>query len=597
MKRLIFCLLLCTGAVLQSCKKNDPVKPPVGVETNTPDTGAINKSTGLTLNNIGDTGIFQSLNDAGLTSGIAGYTNNNNDTIALGAYEGTAYQKWKITSLGGTYYTIINTGSGKYLEATNDGKLIQNQQSSSDAQIWSLVKLSGKTYKALSKSTGLAITATGGGVNLASYTGLPTQIWGYNGLPNNEPVATSFSVSALLQSNMVIQRDKPFAVWGKTNAGAKVSVKAGWNSSLFTATADGAGNWKLFVPAAPANGTAQTLTCSANGPKPVKFTDVLIGDVWVCSGQSNMSMPMNRQDNNFGGFHGVLNYEAEIAAANYPRIKMMVIRNASNGTPLEELSNPGTWLTCNPTNAATAKFSATAYYFARMIHTSTPNKIPVGVVVSAVGATYIEQWSSAETIAKDPITKSYYASKHSSSGLYNAMIYSLKNLSIKGFTWYQGEQNTSDLPISNYTLLNRNMITDWRTLFNQGTLPFYFVQLPPLGTLFTDEARFGNALFREAQANVRTVEKTGMACVMDTNEPFNIHNIYKKPVGERLALLALQNDYGPRVPAVVPQYVSHIQSGNNVTVTFKNADGLTDNGKAAPVYFFVASVTDKKFIK
>ncbi|RYE17394.1 MAG: hypothetical protein EOP51_23970 [Sphingobacteriales bacterium] len=598
MKRLLLVLLtLCTTtALLQSCKKNEANPTPASVNPTITDTGAISKSTGLRLNGVGDFGIFQVLNDAGNTTGIPGFTNNNNDTVAIDGYEGTAYQKWRITDSGEGNYTIMNVGSGKYIEAGSNGQLIQNQATGQPAQLWVLTKLTDKAYKAISKSTGLSVTSVGNGVKLAAYNNLPTQMWGYNQV-EDRAVATNFLVNGLLQSNMVVQRGKPFPVWGKTNAGATVSVKAGWNATLFTTKADAGGNWKLFIPAAEANSTEQTLTCSTNGPKPVKFTGVLIGDVWLCSGQSNMTMPMNRQDNNFGGFHGVADYENEIAAANYPLIRMMPVRIASNKTPMEELTNPGTWVVCTPANAAKNNFSATAYYFARRVHISSPGNVPVGVIVSGVGATYIEQWSSAETIAKDPITQSFYAGKHNSSQLYNAMIYPLKNLPIKGFIWYQGEQNASDIPASNYTLLNRNMIHDWRTLFNQGTLPFYFVQIPPLGTLFADEARFGNALFREAQANVRTVEKTGMACVMDTDEPFNIHNIYKQPVGDRLGLLALQNDYGRAVNAVGPQYVSYSQNGNTVTVILKNGEGLIDKDIKKPVWFFVASATDKKFLR
>ncbi len=403
-----------------------------------------------------------------------------------------------------------------------------------------------------------------------------------------------FSVSNLIQNNMVIQSKKPFKVWGKTVPNAIIRIKASWNNDTFTTTADVSGKWLTVIPAAEVNNNPQTLACSVEGGQTIQFNNILIGEVWLCSGQSNMAMPMTKISDVFGGFHGVQNYETEIATANYPNIRMLTIPITTSATPNDSLRSAGIWSICSPTTAKNTNFSAVAYYFARKLHTTLPENTPIGVVVAAVAATSIEQWSSKESIEEDPITKNYYTGSFVSN-LYNGMIYPLKNLSIKGFLWYQGESNLNNEPVSNYTLLHRNMIKGWRTLFNQGALPFYYVQLPAIGTLFADISLYKNALFREAQANVRTLEKTGMACIIDTNEPYNIHNIYKKPVGERLALLALENDYQLPVKSVGPQFVSFSQNENTVTLTFNHAEGLSSNGKSSPQHFFVASATDKIF--
>lgn len=407
---------------------------------------------------------------------------------------------------------------------------------------------------------------------------------------NEGGTTVAFAVSQLFQDNMIIQRDKPAALWGTAPASAKVVVSASWAVSPVTAVADDNGNWKAFIPAAAASNRAQTITISAKGYPAVIISNVLLGDVWICSGQSNMVMPMDTMAPSFGG---VLNYQQEIASANYPQIRIFTVKEDNEFQPISSLTSPANWEVCSPTTAG--QVSAVAYYFARRLTTTLG--VPIGIIVSAVNGSYCQDWANTGAIAGNTVLSQNYLSL--SSGYYNGMINPLTSMSIKGFTWYQGENNQHDEPPSNYTLLNTALINGWRDKFNQGALPFYYVQLtpfaedyaktnPPRGDTTSDYL----ALFREAQANIRTTATgTGMAVTMDVGEPDSHHPRNKKPVGDRLALLALKHTYGLNVQCTGPQYASFAASGNTVTINFVSgtANGLcTANNQPLKQYFFVA---------
>jgi sialate O-acetylesterase len=402
------------------------------------------------------------------------------------------------------------------------------------------------------------------------------------------------SLTALLQTNMVVQRDKPFEIWGQAPPALKIAVNVSWNTTTLNTIADSLGNWKVLVPASAANANAQTIIVKADGFDAVIFTNVVIGDVWVCSGQSNMAMPVD----SVSPFRGVLNYQAEIAAANYPSIRMLTIQDDFENTPATNLNLPATWNICSP--ATIGKVSAVAYYFARKLN-STLN-IPIGIIIAADNGSYCQDWTNVEAIKNDPLLSANYLA--GSSTLYNGMINPLINLSVKGFTWYQGENNEHDNPPGNYTRLNSALIQGWRTKFNQPDLPFYYVQMTPFDEDYYNTTPPGGNLnddwyaqFREAQANIRSVAGTGMAVTMDVGEVTNHHPRNKKPVGERLALLALNYTYNQAVQCVGPQYASFSTYGYSATVNFitGTANGLnTINNDPLNQFFFVAG-TDHVF--
>jgi sialate O-acetylesterase len=385
------------------------------------------------------------------------------------------------------------------------------------------------------------------------------------------PVIVPFSVNNVLQSNMVIQRDKPFTVWGTTTAGYKVTVKVSWNANDFATTSDKYGNWAIAIPAASANSNPQIITCTTDSAAPVVLTNILIGDVWVCAGQSNMVMPVNM----ISPFNGVTNYKSEIAAADYPLIRASTVSQNLASVPLGAFASPAGWDACSP--GTVGKWSGVAYFFAQKLFKSL--QVPVGIIISGVNGSYCRDWSEGGEE-------------------FNGMISPLNKLSIKGFIWYQGENDSHIIPVSSYTGLNKTLISQWRTVFKQGALPFYFVQMTPFAEDYYQTTPGGGDLlsdyyarFREAQANVREMPNSGMAITMDVGEPDNHHPQNKKPVGERLALLALKNTYGLPVECTGPQYLSWSQTGDNVTLNYVNgtANGLnTIDNKPLNQHFYVA---------
>lgn len=401
---------------------------------------------------------------------------------------------------------------------------------------------------------------------------------------------STFSLAKVLQNNMVIQRDKPFTIWGTYLANKNITVKVSWNSTTFKAVSDASGNWSVTVPASGANASPQTITAGANGADDIVLTNILIGDVWLCAGQSNMVMPVD----SIAPFRGVLNYKAEIAAANYPMIRTFAAREDEEISPLAEFKLVNKWQICSPPTVGPV--SAVAYYFARKLNTTLD--VPVGIIVSAINGSYCQEWTNVDAIQNDSYLAANYLS--GSAGAYNGMISPLTKLSLKGYLWYQGENNQHDNPPSGYTRLNAAMINGWRIKFNQPALPFYFVQLTPFAEDYNSTTPPGGDLtsdylakFREAQANVLTVNGTGMAVTMDVGEAANHHPQNKKPVGERLALLALKNTYGQNVQCYGPHFESFSVSNYTATVNFSagTAAGLnTINGAPLKQYFFVAGI-------
>lgn len=390
-------------------------------------------------------------------------------------------------------------------------------------------------------------------------------------------------LSRNFNSNMVIQRDKPCLLWGNAAPGDTVNVQVSWSANAFAVITNSSGVWQVQVPATAATTTPQTILCSTRDSIPIKLSNILIGDVWICSGQSNMVKTMQI----------VTNSSTEIAAANYPDVRVATLPTNYKTGIADMLPARTNWSVCSAGTAA--GFSAVAYYFARKL--STTMQVPIGVIVSAVGETKCDQWTSNAALINNTLLSSYYQDQFNSQ-LYNGMIYPLKNLAIKGFIWYQGEADRYDRPVNNYTLINSTMIGDWRALFNQGTLPFYFVQVTPYDIDYSATTDSGEpmtdddyAKFREAQANVRTVTGTGMAVTMDVGDSTDLHPPNKEPVGERLALLALNNTYGQSVACIGPQYSSYTISNNTVIINYVpgTADGLTtSDGSRLAQYFFVA---------
>ena len=303
----------------------------------------------------------------------------------------------------------------------------------------------------------------------------------------------------------------------------------------------------------------------------------------------------------FSPFEGVVNYQDEITAANYPAIRTLTVQADPEADPSDSLNNVAAWTVCSP--QAVGDISGVAYYFAKKLYTGI--NVPIGIIVSAVDGTSCEAWINIAGFTANPgISK--YSGINSATMYYNGMINPFINLSIKGFTWYQGENNKTDNPVSDYTNLNIALIGAWRNVFNQGSLPFYFVQMTPFDEDYNDTYPPGGDLssdsyakFREAQANVLVELNTGMAVTMDVGVVDNQHPPDKKPVGERLALLALKNTYGQNVQCYGPQYLSYIVSGNTATISYKTgtAEGLNTINNLPMQQFFYVAGSDQNFVQ
>ncbi len=388
---------------------------------------------------------------------------------------------------------------------------------------------------------------------------------------------------------MVFQRDKPINIWGTVNLVEKITVTTSWDSTSYETKAGSDNNWQITLPPVPVKRTPQTITVTAEGVKSVVLDNILIGDVWLCAGQSNMVMPLG----NIPPFSGVENYVQEIGAADHPLIRFTVIPEASKGKPMNELARQPDWKVCSPQTAS--ELSAVAYYFAQKLQREL--NIPIGIVVAAVNGSWCESWTDLSSLQAEPAlnTFTYYGR---SASLYNAMIHPLKKLGLKGFTWYQGENNQNISPSGIYTILNSALIKGWRNTFAQGELPFYYTQLTPFDEDGSRNDTLNNlARFREAQAAIRNLPGTGMAVTMDAGDVDNHHPAKKKPVGERLALLALNNTYAISLTCLGPQFSSFEQRDNKIVVKFVKgtANGLSTADNTTLKQHFTISGPDYKF--
>ncbi len=394
----------------------------------------------------------------------------------------------------------------------------------------------------------------------------------------------SLVLPSVLSDNMVIQQNIQAALWGWTAPNSQVQIKASWGK-IANVIADATGKWtaKIKTPKAIAgdNQIKHTLTFVGKNNN-ITLSNILIGDVYLCSGQSNMAFNMSK----------LSNPEIEIAAANYPNIRINKPGFKKEFVPI--YNNSSSWSECNPTNIT--KFSAVAYYFARHLYTNPKINIPIGLIAPAVGGSGVQAWISREGLFANPELKSNVLDvfdqnptldhKTASSVLYNGMIASLVPFSLRGFLWYQGEANEGVTNYSNlYSKLLSSLITSWRAEWGQGNLPFYFVQLPAYNG-FSPE-------FRDQQSNTLTVPNSGMAVTLDLADADlgQIHPHNKLDVGIRLAKIAEANIYKQKVVFAGPMLQSFKIEGNKIRIKYQKISigkGLISKDGKALSHFQIA---------
>lgn len=368
---------------------------------------------------------------------------------------------------------------------------------------------------------------------------------------------------AVFGDNMVLQQNTNAPIWGYASPNSTVKITVGWNRKAFTVKADNEGKWKITVQT-PGAGGPYEITISDG--KPVKLDNVLIGEVWVCSGQSNMEMPMR------GYFNQPLKGSNEaIATSSNPALRLFTVAQASSMKPLDDFT--GSWQLCEPENVS--RFSATAYYFGLMLNSIL--KVPVGLINSSWGGTRIEPWINEEGLKKFDFVKlpdknqQGKLSPQTPTVLFNAMINPMAGYSIKGTIWYQGESNSKEP--DKYRMLLPGLAESWRAAWGQGDFPFYYVQIAPY-----DYGQTRSELLREAQMKASgTIPHFAMVSIMDIGERNRIHPMDKKAGGDRLAYLALNDTYGRSgFTGQSPVYKSMTIAGTDVKLTFDNAtNGLT----------------------
>lgn len=365
--------------------------------------------------------------------------------------------------------------------------------------------------------------------------------------------------------HMVLQRNQPLPIWGWAAPGESITVA--FEKETRRTTADSDGKW--LVRFAPQQATTQPLTLTVKGTNTITLTDILIGEVWLCSGQSNMHWPLKKAANG----------ETEIASASLPNLRLLNLRGnpypdnrefdeqeLASCTPEKYLT--GSWAVAAPQSAA--EFSAVAFYFGREL-LDTLN-VPIGLIHNAIGGTPTEAWISEHTLQNDPALKPLLTNWFSNElihsfcrerasvnlrrgpstarhpyqpgFMYEAGIAPLIPFALRGVIWYQGESNAHNVAL--HDKLFPALITEWRRAWGQGDFPFLFVQLPNMGT----ERGYAAQLwpeFRESQARALRIAKTGMAVTIDIGDPADVHPRNKRDVGHRLALLARARVYGEKI--------------------------------------------------
>jgi len=417
-------------------------------------------------------------------------------------------------------------------------------------------------------------------------------------------------LAPLFTDHAVLQRDRPVPIWGRANPGEKLSIEfAGRRQET---AADPQGRWSATLAPMAATGIGSDLV--VQGSTKVTLHDIVVGDVWLCAGQSNMEFPLRRDQAG----------PAEVAAAHDPLIRQLRIEYAVADAPVETAPTSG-WHAASPATAAS--FTAVGYYFAQELRREIG--IPIGLLDNARGGSPIESWLSAEVLSSDrafapvaerwkhelaeyPKRKPVYDAalaawaKHpigteppppkgpghywQPSGLYNAMLNPLFPAAIRGVLWYQGESNVEHA--SEYRVQLAALVTSWRGAFRQPALPFIWVQLPNY-IYPTDKTGMTFAWLREAQAQALELSGTSQAVTIDVGDPNNVHPTDKKDVGHRLALIAENRIYGRRREDSGPVVAAATREGSGYRVRFVHSEGL--KARQTPVEGFVLAGADRVF--
>lgn len=386
--------------------------------------------------------------------------------------------------------------------------------------------------------------------------------------------ATTISAKVVLPkifaSGMVMQQQTDANLWGEAKADATVKIATSWNKKTVSVKAGNDGKW-----------TAKIQTPAAGGPYSITFNDgektvidnILVGELWICSGQSNMEMPMKGFKN-----QPVENAVEDILHSGDSKMRLFTVKRTSLFQPATDVV--GEWKEASP--EAVRNFSATAYYFGRELRRML--NVPVGLIVTSWGGSSCEAWMNRDWLKafpqiELPASQETIKSKNrTATVLYNGMLHPLVGISMRGVIWYQGEENVSRSGY--YADLFSRMIKGWREEWKEGDFPFYYCQIAPYDYNIIGWGQYNSAFLREQQAKAEKMNKNvGMACLMDAGLEYGIHPRKKQLAGMRLALLALDKTYGIKgITSETARYKDMEFKGDTAVITFERA-GMWVYGK------------------
>lgn len=380
------------------------------------------------------------------------------------------------------------------------------------------------------------------------------------------PVIGFLRLGHLFDGDMVLQRDARIPVWGKAVANEPVRVRVSTGESAST-TADADGDWAVTLPAMKATTSGSITMSVASGTRDLQLSNLLVGDVWFCSGQSNMSWPLAHTDRS----------AEEIASARYPNLRLVETPETQDSTPWTDLDAGATWRECSPETVG--DFSAVAYYFAKKLQADL--KIPIGLIHSSQGGTRIENWATSLLPA-------------GSGTLYNSRVHLYTRMSVKGVLWYQAEANIADGRL--YTAKMQTLVSDWRKAWGGEDVPFYYVQLAPFN--YRGDAVYQLPELWAAQtAAMNLIPNSGMAVINDLGNVDNIHPRNKAPVGERLALWALYGTYGQKdLVHAGPMAKRVTREGAQLRVSFDHVGSGLASRDGQPLAWFEVAGADQAYV-
>lgn len=397
--------------------------------------------------------------------------------------------------------------------------------------------------------------------------------------------------ASIFTDNMVLQQQSNAPIWGWDKAGSTVSVTTSWNKKSYKAKVNANGKWLVKV-STPIYGGPYTVTIT--GSSTIKLNNVLIGEVWLCTGQSNMEIPMKGYKS-----QPIAGSVDVILKSSNSNIHIYTVPHSSL-TEVQENSKPSEWHVASP--EFVSNFSATGYYFGRLLNEML--HVPIGLISDCYGGSSAEAWMDQEGLKEFPEIKvpaktdSIKAVSRTPTTLFNAMLNPVIGYAIKGSIWYQGESNY-DRP-DQYEKLFPVMVKRWRELWQQGDFPFYFTQIAPFDYSqlppYNAGGKYNSAYLRDAQRkSLRLIPNSGMAVLLDIGEQNLIHPPRKEPVGTRLAYLALDQTYGIKgFDYASPLYKEITVDGSRATIRFEHAEnGLTSFNK--PIQNFEIAGKDKMF--